>query len=138
MVSTPGPAHQFESLCVDVSDCGILAQEESQATFPQLLDESQYGDSDFRQDDTCVSLDPETMNNILYSLNECLGQNFLQLLNSQDPNSNVADTNLNHMEAGLLPVSSYVDSFYNQEHPQELQDIFLRQVKTEDDSWRLQ
>ncbi|KAB5550202.1 hypothetical protein PHYPO_G00051110 [Pangasianodon hypophthalmus] len=134
MTST-GPAHQFDSFCGDGSDCGIPAQEESQAAFPQVLDEIHYADSGLRGDDACDSLDPEIMNSLLFSLNECLGpQNFLQLLNSQDLNSNIADANLNHLEAGQPTISSFGDPFYNQELPQDLQDIFLRQVKTEDDS----
>ncbi|MCJ8739907.1 hypothetical protein PDJAM_G00052840 [Pangasius djambal] len=127
MMSTPGPSHQF---CVDGSDCGIPTQEASQAAFPQVLDEIHYADSSLRLDDTCDSLDPETMSSLLFSLTEYLSpQNFLQLLNSQDLNSNIADANLNHHEAD----QSFGDPFYNQELPQDLQDIFLRQVKTEDD-----
>ncbi|XP_060799647.1 transcription factor RelB isoform X2 [Neoarius graeffei] len=131
-MSTPGPAHQF---CADVFDSGIPAQEESKATFPQALNEIHYEDTGLQSDETCVSLDTETMNSLLFSLNECLGsQNFLQLLNSQDPNANIADTNLSHLEAGQPPALSFTDPFYNPELPQDLQDIFLRQVKTEDDS----
>lgn len=138
-MNTPGPAGHFDSFCVDVSDCSIPAQEESKATFPQGLDEIHYADTGLQSDDTCVSLDPDTMNSLLFSLTECLGpQKFLQLLNSEDPNSNIADTNPSHLEAGQPSISSFVDPFYNPEVPQDLQDIFLRQVKTEDDSWRPQ
>lgn len=136
MMSTPGPGPglQFESYCIDGPDYGLPAQEESQATFPQVPDEIHYADNDLRQEDTCVSLDPETMSSLLEGLSECLGsQNFLHLLNSQQPNSNIADTNLNHLEVGQ-PNISFVDQFYNPDLPQDLQDIFLRQVKTEDDS----
>ncbi|KAG7322157.1 hypothetical protein KOW79_015015 [Hemibagrus wyckioides] len=135
MISTPGPAQQFDTFCVEGSDCGIPAQEETQATFPGVMDEIHYAESDLRSDDPCVNLDPETVTNLLYSINECLGTpNFLQLLNSQDINSIVTDTNLNHPEAGQPPISFLVDSFYSPDLPQDLQDIFLRQVKTEDDS----
>lgn len=135
-MSTPGPAHQFDPFCADGSDCSILPQEEMFSQVPQVPDGIHYEDSGSQLDDTCVSLDPDTVNSLLCSLTDCLGpQNFLQLLNSQDPNSSITDTNLNHMEAGQPPISSFIDPFYNQELPQDLQDIFLRQVKTEDDSW---
>ncbi|XP_017346296.1 transcription factor RelB isoform X1 [Ictalurus punctatus] len=135
VMSTPGPAHQFDPFCADGSDCSILPQEEMFSQVPQVLDGIHYEDSGSQLDDTCVSLDPDTVNSLLCSLTDCLGpQNFLQLLNSQDPNSSITDTNLNHMEAGQPPITSFIDPFYNQELPQDLQDIFLRQVKTEDDS----
>lgn len=134
-MSPPGPAHQFDSFCADGSDRGIPAQEESQAIFPQVPDGIHYPDSDLQAEDTCVSLDQETMNSLMFSLTECLGpQNFQWLLNSQELNSNAADANLNHLDVGQPSVSSFVDQIYNPEIPQDLQDIFLRQVKTEDDS----
>lgn len=134
-MSTPGPAHQFDSFCANVSECGIPAHDGCQAAFPQVPDGIHYPDGDIQLDDTCVSLDQDAINHLLLSLNECLGpQNFLQLLNSQDPN--FAGTNLNHMEASQPSMSSLADPFYNQEPPQDMQDVFLRQVKTEDDSWR--
>nr|WMZ00201.1 NFkB p50 transcription factor [Clarias magur] len=134
MMSTAGPIHQFDSFGAEGSDGRIPAQDESQVPFSQVLDEIHYPDS-LRGDDTCVSLDPDTMNSILVSINECLEpQNLLWLLNSQDPNSNVTETNPNHMEASQPSMFPFVDPFYNQELPQDLQDIFLRQVKTEDDS----
>ncbi|KAK2831227.1 hypothetical protein Q7C36_016313 [Tachysurus vachellii] len=123
MINTPIPAQQF------------VAQEESQAMFPPVMDEIQYPDSDLQLDSPCVSLDPESISTLLLSINECLGnQTFLQLLNSQDLNSSSTDTNLNHPEAGKPQISSFVDPFYDPELPQDLHDIFLRQVKTEEDS----
>lgn len=135
MESTPAQGHQFDSFCANVSDCGIPAPVETPVTYPQVPNEVHYAEADHPIDDTCVSIDPETMNSLLFGLSECLGsQTFSQLLNSQDSNFNVTDTNLNHLEAGQPPVSSFVDQFYNPETPQDFQDIFLRQVKTEDDS----
>lgn len=139
MMSTPAPGQRFDAFCVDGPDCGPPATEETPATFPQVPDGTHYVDNDLPTEDTCVSLDPETMNSLLLGLSECLGtHNFYQLLNSQDSNSNITDTNLNHLEAGPPPVSSFGDQFYNPEIPQDFQDIFLRQVKTEDDSWKPQ
>ncbi|XP_046718196.1 transcription factor RelB isoform X2 [Silurus meridionalis] len=130
MINTPAPAPQFDpSFPVEVPDCAFPAQEESQATFSQSLDEIHYEDGS----DPCVSLDQDTINSLLFSINECLGpQNFLHLLNGQEPNPNNADPNLNHLEAEQPPL--FVDPHYNQELPQDLRDIFLCQVKTEDDS----
>ncbi|KAK3560674.1 hypothetical protein QTP86_014524 [Hemibagrus guttatus] len=135
MISTPGPAQQFDTFFVEGSDCGIPAQEETQPTYPAVMDEIHYADGDLQSDDPCLNIDQETFTNLLYSLNECLNTpNLLQMLNSQDINPTVTDTNLNHPEAGQPQISFPVDPFYNQDLPQDLQDIFLRQVKTEDDS----
>ncbi|TSQ46630.1 Transcription factor RelB [Bagarius yarrelli] len=134
MISTPVPPKQFDTYCVEGSERGIPTQAESQAVFPSVMDEIHYLDSDIQVEDTCISLDPDTISSLLISINDCLGTGtFLQMLNSQDPNSNSTDIIQNPLNAGQSPTSSFVDPFYNQELPQDLQDIFLRQVKTEDD-----
>lgn len=129
MISTPGPEQQFDGIYNKESDCGIPVQGDNQATFGPIMDENDL------LNETCDSLDPEGLNSLMFSINEYLGpHNFLWLFNGQDLNSNMPDPNLNHMETGQPPSTSFVDPVWDQEHPQDMQDIFLRQVKTEDDS----
>ncbi|KAK1786234.1 hypothetical protein P4O66_017592, partial [Electrophorus voltai] len=154
MINKPDPSHQFDPFCFAPLDCGIPSappalQEENKLL--QTLDEIHYGEDDLKQEDGCVSLDPDTMDNILFSITECLGaQNFLQLLNSQDPNSNIlvegTDANLNIPEVGQPPLNlaSFTDAHFSQmvsqgsgsdreTLPHDLQGIYISQVKMEND-----
>ncbi|XP_072548335.1 transcription factor RelB isoform X2 [Salminus brasiliensis] len=154
VMNKPAPSHQFETFGFTPLDCGIQsatpAQEDSQSLLAQGL-EDPYGD-DLKQEDSCVSLDPDTMSNILLSISECLGpQNVLQLITNPDANSNLtfdcADPNLNLMDISQpqMNISSYYDTHFNQmvsdrshlsDHdslPQDLLGISLGQVKTENE-----
>lgn len=149
-LNKPAPSHQIEPFFPPL-DCGVPsatpAQEGSQPLLAHGL-EDLYGD-DLSQEDSCVSLDPDAMSNIMLSISECIGQqNFLQLLNNPDPTLmfDGTDPNLN-MDIGQPQVNiiSYNDMHFNQmvsvrSHgtdpdslPQDLLGISLGQVKTEND-----
>ncbi|XP_076832533.1 transcription factor RelB isoform X2 [Brachyhypopomus gauderio] len=151
MINKPAPSQQFEPFYFGPLDCGLpsappAAQDENKLL---QLNEIHYMDDDLKQEDSCVSLDQDTMNSILFSITECLGaQNVFQLLNGQDPNSNIlgdgTDTNLNvpEMDQPQLNLGSYTDAHFNQmvsqgsvsdrdTLPLDLQGIYLSQVKTE-------
>ncbi|XP_062872529.1 transcription factor RelB [Trichomycterus rosablanca] len=135
--STPGLSHQLDPFSFGNLNCNISAPEVNQSTQAQLPEFIQY-DDDLKEEDSCVSLDQDTLSSILANITECLGpQNFLQLLNSQDLNSNFTDLNMNPQDVSQPSANAAAlnDLYMNPEIPQDMhiQDVFLRQVKTENE-----
>ncbi|XP_022529988.2 transcription factor RelB isoform X1 [Astyanax mexicanus] len=153
IINKPATSHQIDTFNFIPFDCGIplatplqdFLGTSSQPSLGQGL-EDLYADP-FGQEDSCVSLDPDAMGNLLVSISECIGQqNLFQLFNNADPGFDGSDPNLNiDMGQPQMNLSSYSDMHFNQmvsdrNHgtdpeslPQDLIGISLGQVKTENE-----
>lgn len=136
---TPDPSYQFDRFYITPENYSVPDPEEAQVAQAQHPDYTTAYDGNFKPEDSCVSLDEDTLGRIMESLTEFLGpQNFQQLLTSQD--FNFADSNMNPQDvfqSGINTVATFND--YNDPEDMHIEDVILRQVKTEneEESWRL-
>ncbi|XP_066518617.1 transcription factor RelB isoform X2 [Hoplias malabaricus] len=148
MISHPVPSDPFNTLCFSQLDFDIPSAPTQEQPVLDPVTEDNCFVEDEEEEDSCVSLDPETMSSILSSISECLGhQNVLQLLNNQDPNSNfMFDGTEPNLNFPMSSMSSFCDAQFSQmvsagqSHssaheslPQDLLGISLGQVKTENE-----
>lgn len=110
----------------------------------QGMEEIHYNE-DFKQEDGCVSMDPETLENFIQGITQCLAQpgseQFLNqlFLNSEffdgtDTNSNVNQTSINMSSIHDAHFSQMVNE--SQTYPADLENIeglIFSSVKSEND-----
>lgn len=136
------------SMAVPVMDGGIHMPS-------QVMEQNIHYDEDFKQEDSCVSLDPETLDTVLQGISQCLAsfrpdqsqqgsdQLFNQLFFHGDLNFGLdgTDTKLN-VSQPMMNMSSINDAHFcqmvneNQAYPADLENIeglMFSPVKSEND-----
>ncbi|RXN04018.1 transcription factor -like isoform X2 [Labeo rohita] len=128
------------SMAVPVIDGGIHMPS-------QVMDEIHYNE-DFKQEDGCISLDPETLDTVLQGISQCLGQpgsdQFLNQLffpgdlnfglDGTDTKSNISQPMMNMSSINDAHFSQMVNE--NQAYPPDLENIdglIYSTVKSEND-----
>ncbi|XP_073673879.1 transcription factor RelB homolog [Garra rufa] len=128
------------SMAVPVMDGGIHMP-------AQVMEEIHYNE-DFKHEDGCISLDPETLDTVLQGISQCLGQHgpdqFLsQLFFPGDPNFGLDGTDTkSNISQPMMNMSSINDVHFsqmvneNQTYPADLENIdglIYSNVKSEND-----
>lgn len=139
------PFYAFPECNVPNVPMAIPAQDGAVHLPPLGMEDIQYNE-EFKHEDICVSLDPDALETILQSINQCLGQGQDLLFNPEFSFSDNMDTRSN-LDIGqpMMNMASINDAHFsqmvsgNQMYPSDLENIegLLCPVKSENelDHW---
>lgn len=146
IVNEPNMSQQFEPFYT-LPECNVsnvpmaIPAQDGAVHLPPLGIEGIQYNEDFKQEDICVSLDPEALETILQSITQCLGQG--QDLFLFNPEFNFADNmdTKSNLEVGqpMMNMASIHDAHFsqmvseNQMYPSDLENIDVCPVKSENE-----